>query len=172
MTLICNIISGPSSGKTTTSNHIFAIAKEQHMKCEVIYGTEKEIIYDENLKQLKCQPLILGLQLWKIERLFGKVDFIINDLPLPLNIIYNCRYPESFNRAVMDIFNSHNNLNIFLERPDTFDNFGRVHDLKESIEIDKKILKLMVMESIPFVKVKCGAAKQILELIKRKLYNV
>ncbi len=171
MTLICNLFAGPCSSKSTVMSAVFSLAKSQHLSCEQIPGCEKEFIYEENFKKLKCQPLILGTCVHRIESLLDKVDFIITDLPLPLNVIYNSQYPDSFNQAVMDIFSTYNNLNFFLERGDDYCTKGRIHSKKESEEIDKKILKLLVKNNIMFFKIKGGfeSANGILEVIKNRL---
>jgi hypothetical protein len=84
--------------------------------------------------------------------LIDKVDVIITDSPLLLSIIYKPDYiPNSFNRLVIDTFNSYNNLNYFIERSHEFNPNGRVEKtLEEAIIKDNQIKKLLVNNNIEY----------------------
>ncbi len=169
--LVVNFAAGPCAAKTSTSAAVFALAKSQHLSCEHLDGCEKRMVYAGDLTKLKSQPWLLGEQNYRIELVYDKVDFVLNDFPLFLNCVYNDKYPESFNKATIDIFKRYNNLTFFLERGDDYCSNGRIHSKEESVEIDKKILKLLVKNNIMFFKIKGGfeSANGILEVIKNRL---
>ena len=71
---------------------------------------------------------------------------------------------------VMDLFNSYNNINIFLERPeDEFEPTGRFQNQQESLEMDKKIKGILDDNHIPYHTVTVGkeAVREIIEILKK-----
>jgi hypothetical protein len=64
-------------------------------------------------------------------------------------------YGESFEKLMFDIHNSYDNINIFLERPNKeHQNEGRFHDEQMSLDLDKKIMKILTDNDIPFIRLK------------------
>lgn len=148
-TIVVNLFGGPGSTKSTTSAGVFHLMKLAGMNVEVIDEYAKHLVWTDRKKCLKCQPYVFGKQYYKLYSLLGKVDFIINDSPILLSVTYNEDYPESFNRSVIDIFKSMNNLNFYLKRGDIqYNPIGRNQTFSEAKEIDEKIVRLLIDNGI------------------------
>ena len=152
-TLICNFFGGPGISKSTSAAYVFSALKRKHVKCELVFELPKELVYENNLEKLKCQPVIFGEQLWRIERLLNKVDLIITDSPIILSMVYNGnQYPPSFNLCVLDIFNRMNNINYLLERNKPYFQYGRSQSEQEARQIDERIYETLTRYNILFAK--------------------
>ena len=150
-TTIVNFFGGPCVGKSTLAAGVFYELKKRQISCELVTEYAKDLTYEERINTLKCQPYVFGTQLYRIERLVNKVDFIITDSPLYLGIFYASeKYPKSFIQSVIDISNSFDNLNYLILRDDrNYDVSGRKESLQESIEIDRKIQLFLIQNNIP-----------------------
>lgn len=150
-TNIVNLLGAPSSGKSTIAATLFANLKCRRANCELVTEAAKDYVYEENQRALDCQPYIFGKQLWRIERLIGKVDLIICDSPILLSAIYNKKHSTSFTQSVLDIFNQFHNINFFFESdPKKYNNTGRIHNLEQCLEIEKQMLKFLDDNTIPY----------------------
>jgi len=147
-TKIINLFGGPSSGKSTISSGLFYELKRRGISCDNPYEFPKQVAWEDNKSQITDQLYIFANQHRGIVRSYGKVDYIILDSPILLSIAYkdgyNTGYPSSlygdnFNMMVLDIFNKYDNINLFLDRPDNFEDDGRFQNREESIEFDNKI---------------------------------
>jgi Fe-S cluster assembly iron-binding protein IscA len=81
------------------------------------------------------------------------------DSPILLSLAYkdgyNVEYPSSlyndtFDQMVLNVFNQYNNINIFLERPDNFQDDGRFQDKEQSLMFDSKIKSILDNNSIDY----------------------
>jgi hypothetical protein len=164
MTKIVNLFAGPGAGKSTTAAGLFYLMKLKGMNVELATEYAKDLTWSERYGCLAVQPLVFGKQLSRLERLIGKVDFIITDSPILLSVIYNSRYPTSFSRSVTDIFNSMPNINFYLDRKGRkYNPKGRSQTLEESKGIDLKIHSLLLDLKVPFTTILSGktAARKI-----------
>ena len=91
-TIVINAFGGPGSGKTTACLDITSMLKKRGFKAEYVQKYAKELIWDKNFEMLdgseKNQKIILKEQQKRMDKLMGKVDFIVTDAPLLLNTIY------------------------------------------------------------------------------------
>lgn len=169
-TLVVNIFGGPGSGKSNISANIFSELKWKHILAELALEYVKEEVWENNENAISNQLFLLGNQYQRIHRLLNKVDVIITDSPILLSILYNKDNNKNFNNYVLDKFNEHRNLNIFLERNDVeFESKGRIHNLKESKNMDNKIIKLLDDNNIEyksFVMNKDSVKKIVYEIIE------
>jgi energy-coupling factor transporter ATP-binding protein EcfA2 len=165
MTKIINLFGGPGSGKSTTAYTLAGMMKAAHMNIELVTEYAKDLVWTERHKCIKCQPLIFGKQLHRVERLIGKVDYIITDSPILLSIIYNSSYPPSFNQMVLDIFGSMNNFNFFLRRGERpYNEIGRCQNREQAVEIDNEIFKFLLDTKTQFATINSeGAAEKIFQ---------
>ena len=51
---------------------------------------------------------------------------------------------------VLDVFNQYENINIFLDRPDDFQDEGRFQDYQQSLDFDNKIKSIMDKNGIDY----------------------
>jgi len=168
-----NLFGGPGTGKSTTASGLFNKMKKAGYKVELVTEYAKDLVYSKSFFRLKDQLYILAKQHHPLFKLESQVDFVIIDSPLLLSIVYSQdsdHLPKSlFDQLVMEMFNSYKNINFYLERGESeFQEFGRVHNLKESIQIDKEILKVLNLPGIPFfaVPVYENSEDAILNIIK------
>jgi nicotinamide riboside kinase len=152
MTKIVNLIGAPSSGKTTTRSYLMNRLRIEHpeIKTEEVTEYAKELVY-ENPELLNDQFFVTAEQHRRIKRYDNKVDLVLVDSPIILGAIYNKTLPQdSWRHFVMDLFDSYNNINFFLPPLKLVNNYGRVHNSAESIEIQEQIEKLLAFYSIPY----------------------
>ena len=115
----------------------------------------KELVWDENWDLLDGsydhQKKILAEQKRRIDRLIGKVDFVVTDAPILFNIIYlnNCDEKEAHMKHLLTVFNQYDNFNFFVRRDENeFESEGRIQNLEESKEKDAEILNLLKINKL------------------------
>ena len=165
-TKVINLFGGPGAGKSTISSGLFYEFKIKDIPCDNPYEFPKQVAWEDNLSQITDQLYILANQHRGLVRSYGKVDFIILDSPLLLSLLYKNGYTgdypakfygDSFDHMVLDLFNSYNNINIFLERPEKeFQVEGRFQDQDESLMLDNKLKDILYMYNIPYHSVTVG----------------
>jgi len=154
MTKIINLFAGPGAGKSTTAAGIFYELKQKGVLIELVTEVAKDLVWSQRQQCMKCQPLIFGKQLYRIERLIGKVDYIVTDSPFLLSALYGqALYPESFIRAVTDIFKEFDNLNFFLLRNKPYVEVGRMQNETEAKGIDWQVQQFLDTNQIPYFSV-------------------
>lgn len=144
MTAIINLFGGPGVGKSTVAPGLFSLMKKNGISCELVHETAKFLTWEERKIALACQPYIFGKQLLQIERLVGKVDFIVTDSPLLLSSHYSSKYyPDSWVGAVIDICNRFDNINFVIRREVPYVEAGRNQNEEEAIRIDDDIVSML-----------------------------
>ncbi len=154
MTKIICLFGGPGCGKSTTAAGIFYELKQKGVLIELVTEVAKDLVWSQRAQCIKCQPLIFGKQLYRIERLIDKVDYVVTDSPFLLSALYGKElYPESFIQAVIDIFNSFDNTNFYLSRNKPYVEVGRMQNETEAKGIDWAVQQFLEQRSIPYTKV-------------------
>ena len=151
-TIIVNLFGEPGSGKSTGAAYIFSMLKMMGINAELVTEFAKSLVWDENDIAFKCQPYIWGNQVYMIDRCIGKVDVIINDSPTLLSVVYadDQRIGDEFKQAVLNWFNGYKNKNYLILRDNGFQQSGRRHSKKQSVEIGLKIGRMLEEYDIPF----------------------
>jgi predicted DNA-binding ArsR family transcriptional regulator len=177
-TVIINLFGGPGSGKSTVASGLFYTFKSKGITCDNPYEFPKQVAWEDNTSQITDQLYILANQHRGIVRSYGKVNYIILDSPLLLSLVYKTgytgeypakHYNDTFDKMVLELFNSYENINIFLDRADRqFQQEGRFQSQTESLEYDEKIKKVLEDNDIPYHNVKVGdnELRQIIEVIR------
>lgn len=146
-TLVINLFAGPGAGKTTCAWEIAEKLKKLGYVTEYVSEYAKELVWDGRTDMLdgslKNQMVLLYEQKRRIDRLIGKVDFVVTDSPVLLSAAYIATPTPSFNNLCCSIFNNYNNFSIFIERSDAYEKEGRIHTEEESKNLDKKIKSLL-----------------------------
>lgn len=165
MTKIVNLFGGPCLGKSTLAAELFAYFKKHtDGEYELINETAKDYSWEERWIALGCQPYIFGQQLFKQQKLLGKVDYIFTDSPIILSNVYESRFLDTnFPKAVIDIFNTFENINFVLKRTGDFNEHGRHHNLEEAIAADNKVLDILNTNKIPYKLVDRDDAASIIQ---------
>lgn len=148
------------AGKSTIAAGLFYNLKIQKYEVELVTEYAKSLVWEERSNILKDDQLyIFAKQHRKIFRLLNKVDYVICDSPLILNMIYfdenNKFYSYDVKDCFLNIFNLYENINIFLDRnlELVFNENGRYQTFNEAKIIDNKILKLLNENNILYNKI-------------------
>lgn len=149
-TIIVNAFGGPGSGKTTACFYVACELKKKGYVVEYVPEYSKELVWEENWELLdgsyEHQKQILAEQKRRIDRLIGRVDFIVTDAPLLFNIIYlnDCSEKSQHMSNLLNVFNQYSNFNFFVKRDEQdFEETGRIHNFEESKQKDDEILSLL-----------------------------
>lgn len=151
-TLIVNLFGVPGAGKSTGAAYIFSQLKLAGVNAELVTEFAKDKVWEESNIMLENQAYIFGEQSFRLSRCAEKVDVIITDSPLPLNILYNHdkRLSEHFNETVMDVFNSYKNKNYLLFRVKPYNQTGRLQTESDSNALAAPISDLLRKYQIPY----------------------
>jgi len=142
--LVINFFGGPGSGKSTQSAGLFHMMKLHGHNCEYVTEFAKDLVWEGNLKPLTNQNYIFASQEQKLSRLKDVVDYAITDSPLLLSLIYkDNNYFQEFENFVRAVNNSYRNCNVFIKRHENYSQVGRLQNIEEALEIDKKIMDLV-----------------------------
>ena len=139
--IVVNLFAGPGAGKSTAAAYIFSQLKMKGVNCELITEFAKDKTWEKNYSALKCQEYVFGKQSYKMDRCRDQVDVIITDSPLPLGVFYNQNpvLGRHYESLVMDVFNTYDNLNFFINRTKPYNPVGRNQTEEEAKEIDNRI---------------------------------
>lgn len=157
-----NLFAGPNSGKSTLAAGLFYKMKIGNIKVEYTQEYAKELVYGNDTFKLSDQLLITSEQHHRVFKLKDKVDYLIHDSPFIMGLSYikdNDSLPkQEYTDFLIKLFNSYNNINIFLERDlnHEYQQFGRYQTLDESIQKDIDIKKLLADNHIPYTTIKAG----------------
>lgn len=154
-TIVINLFGVPGAGKSTGAARIFYELKTYGVNAELVTEFAKDKVWENNEEVFKNQAYIFGKQSFKLSRCDNKVDVIVTDSPLPLSILYNHdpRLTENFNKTVMDVFNSYNNLNFLLTRVKPYNPSGRMQTEEESNKLYEPIKTLLEERGIKYEEV-------------------
>lgn len=139
---VINLIGASCSGKSTTAAGLFYKLKLEHVNCELVTEYAKDLTWEDRKKTLANSIYVLGKQYQRLDRLRDKVEYVITDSPLLLNIVYNTRY-NNLNNLVLELYNSFDNDNFFLPVKSNFSRIGRNETYEEAIEVERKILQML-----------------------------
>ena len=150
---IINLFGAPGSGKSTTRAGLFYEMKRSNYNVEEVTEYAKDIVWEERSNLFKDQIYILGKQNRRLLRLEGKVDYVITDSPILLGINYmaSTAYDKSLEQLIVDVFNSYDNYNFFLNRSHEYIQVGRNESEQESDILATKIKSVLVKYDIPYV---------------------
>lgn len=157
MTKIVNLVGGPGTGKSTIATGVFSKLKIEGINCELAAEYAKDVTWEGNHNRLNNQIKMFAEQYTRQFRLLDKVDYVICDSPLILNATYLNFFLQSDKKKhftneyytlqqqfFVDTFDEFDNINFYITRNTKYHTMsGRVHDLKQSISLDKEISELL-----------------------------
>lgn len=172
-TLVVNLFGVPGAGKSTGAAYIFSCIKMAGINAELITEYAKDKVWERNDEAFRNQAYIFGEQSYRISRCAGKVDVIVTDSPLPLSVMYNNdeRLTENFNKAVMDVFNTYDNLNYLLLRVKPYNPVGRKQTEAESDALGASVISLLKNRNIPYRSIE-GDVKGYDEIVREILLRI
>lgn len=150
--MIClNLFGGPGSGKSTTASGLFFEMKLKEMEVELITEYAKKLSWQKRHNTLKDQFYVTAHQNHRMEILRDQVEFAITDSPLLLGMYYSPGYhTRTFPSFVVDVFNSYDNINFFINRTKTYNPNGRNQSYEQALEADQGIKDILYKYEIPF----------------------
>lgn len=163
-TILINIYGGPGAGKSTTAAGVFYELKRIGYDCGLVTEMATELVYDEAFNIMNDQIYLFGEQWHRTFRMLGKVDFIVTDSPLLMNIVYNAFKDEEFDKFIYSRIHKLKSLDFFINRSDAFSKVGRIHNLEQSKEVDKTIKELAKNNGIKLIELE--QENSITEIVK------
>lgn len=173
---VINLFGGPGAGKSTTAAGLFFIMKSDNEfvdSVELVTEFAKDLTYAERYKELEGnnQLYITSKQHNKLHRLRDQVDYVITDSPIIQSLMYTPKdYFSSFGPFLRELFDSFDNINIFIKRVKQYKTYGRSQTEEESDTIGSRILSFLSNNRIDYSVVDgdVSAPENVLELIKEK----
>ena len=155
--VVINLFGGPGSGKSTTAAGLFFNMKidERIKSVELVTEFAKDMVYAGRTAELRDNQLyITSKQYSRMQRLVGKVDYVITDSPLIQSIMYTPEdYFNSFKQLVIEVYSSFTNLNVFINRVKKYEQYGRDRTEEESNIISNNIMTLLDVNGINYITV-------------------
>lgn len=141
---VINLFGGPSSGKSTAMAGLFYLMKVNGHSVEMTQEYLKPFIYNNEYKTIiNDQLFILNEQNNLIFSYYNSnlVEYIITDAPLLMSIVYNKNknIENELKIKVKETINKYNNINIFINRTNIYNNIGRLESFEDAKIIDEKI---------------------------------
>ena len=154
-TVVVNLFAGPGAGKTTCAWEIAEKLKKLGYVVEYVPEYAKELVWDNRLDLLDGtvahQRQLCDVQAHRVDRLIGKVDFIITDSPVLLNLSYLKEQSPAYEQEVLQRFNAHHNFCVFIERGSgQFETAGRIHSEDQSHQLDREIKDMLRTKGVPY----------------------
>lgn len=170
-TLVINLIGGPCSGKSTVAAELFARLKKMGIHCELVSEYIKDRIYEENQTMPKNQIAIFGMEHYNISNKLGKVDVIVHDGSFINNIIYKAEENKHFDDLIISEYKRFWNLDFFIKRGNIeFETYGRIHNLKQSKELDKIIKETYDSYGLSYIEVESrDAVDKIIPIVLKEI---
>lgn len=177
--LVVNLTGAPGAGKSSGAATIFAELKRLGINVELVTEFAKDKTWERNVTALGCQEYVFGKQSYRLARCRNDVDVIVTDSPLPLGLIYNTNpaLDHHFTAVVLNVFNTYENINFFINRVKPYNPKGRNQTAEESDQLSVVIKNLYHNLNIGYIEINGdneGYAKAVqdvldyLEFIKKE----
>lgn len=155
---VINLFGAPGRGKSSVRSGVFWLMKSHHLSVEEVSEYAKYLVLTERYWQLKEEQLYLFSKQHHKQLIIERAgyEFAVTDSPLQLCAFYAPQdYYYHFDGLVDEINEHFENINFFLTRdveadPENFENRGRYHDLKASIEVEQRMLEFLSKKNIQF----------------------
>ena len=136
---------GPGSGKSTGAAYIFAKLKMAGINCEYVTEYAKDKTWEGAKEELNCQIYITGKQVWRMTRVYGKVDVLITDSPIALGSQYTD--DEMLKKiCIHEDKKFTNKINAFIKRLNPYNPSGR-NQTEEQAKIIDQTIKTMLTDN-------------------------
>lgn len=160
MTRILTLYGGPGTGKSTTAARVFTMFKELGVSVEMAREYVKRWAWEGRQISGFDEYYFVGKQIREESHLFNKVDYIVSDKPLVMDIYYARKYASptiakgiegavtSFYQAAAE--HGHRHFHLFLRRSKTYDPRGRYEDEQTALAMDGEIRLLLEELRYPY----------------------
>jgi len=160
-TTIINLYGGPSAGKSTSAAYVFYLLKSAGRSAELVREYVKDWAYENRKINTYDQIYFLGKQVRHESMLLGKVDWLVTDCPIFMNVYYASKYTtptlaagvkemtQAFYQQTHD--DGHRHINILLKRHRPYVSEGRYQDEAGAKEIDIGLEKMFLDLNLPVI---------------------
>lgn len=185
-TTIINLYGGPGAGKSTSAAYVYYLLKSAGQSAELVREYVKDWAYEGRKFNTYDQIYFLGKQVRHESMLLGKVDWLVTDCPIFMNVYYASKYTtpilaEGVRSATMAFYqqtrdDGHRHVNILLKRSHSYVSEGRYQDEAGAKEIDSGLESMFTDLMLPVIHASPNEAglkavlKAILENNEKELY--
>ena len=146
-TAIVELSGGPGSGKSTLAAGLFSWLKLKGVNAELVTEYAKDLTWEGHTDKLQCQEAVFGEQVWRIERLLGKVQVIVTDSPVWMSQLYAPVISQpAYSQLISAVYSRWNSkatvFTVSVLRTKKFEQAGRNQTLAESIRLDADIKRM------------------------------
>ena len=177
-TTIINLYGGPGTGKSTAAAYFYYLLKLAGKNTELVREYVKDWAWEKRSISTYDQIYFLGKQVRRESLLYGKVDWIVTDSPVMMNMYYAQRYcprdlSEGVRAATLAFYrqaaeDGHKHIHILLTRNKPYLSEGRYQTEEEAKEIDSGIKRLLGQYDLKVPHIECVADEpDLLKLLDR-----
>ncbi len=173
-TTIINLYGGPGTGKSTTAAQFYHLLKVKGANVELVREYVKDWAWEKRAISTYDQIYFLGKQVRRESMLYGKVNTIITDSPVMMNLFYAQKYcplslAEGIRSATLSFYkqgadDGHKHIHIFLNRTKPYIGEGRYQTEAEAREMDFGIKRILEDLRFPFIEATTDEA-ELVELL-------
>ena len=128
--------------------------KLRKFNVELVTEVAKDFVWENRYQCLNDQLYVSASQNHRLERLRNKVDWAITDSPLLLSLVYiPDGYYKNYKPLMLEIFNSYDCQNFYLNRVKSYSKIGRMQTEKESDMVAERIKNELKRNRIKFIEV-------------------
>jgi hypothetical protein len=161
MTNIINFYGGPGAGKSTSAAYFYYLLKVAGTNVELVREYVKDWAWDNRKISTYDQIYFLGKQVRRESMLYDKVNWIVTDSPIMMNLYYAHKYctptlAEGVRASVLSYYrqaleDGHKHIHILLHRNKPYLSEGRYQTEEEAQEIDQGVKQVLNGLKIPFI---------------------
>lgn len=159
MSKIINLYGGPGTGKSTSAAYLYYQLKNKGVNCELVREYVKNWVWEGRVISPYEQFYFLGKQIRQESLLLSKVDVIVTDSPVFLNIYYAKKSTQPIYDGIRVsalgyykqlLIDGHEHRHIFLNRTKKYNPAGRYQSEEEAKKIDFELKSLLSSELFPY----------------------
>ena len=153
MTTVVNLIGGPSIGKSTCAAYLYYLFKKDGKRAELVRECVKDWLYEGKSVGSFDQLYFLGEGIRRETVLYNKVDYVISDSPVLLNLAYARKYcSKNIVNSVEMMINAfyvqassegHRHVDVLLKRTHDYVEKDRYETKEQALEIDKNLTSIL-----------------------------
>lgn len=152
-TTIINLYGGPGAGKSTSAAYYYYILKKDSANVELVREYVKDWAWEGRKISTNDQIYFLGKQVRRESMLYGKVDYIVTDSPVMMNLFYAQLYctlslAEGIRAATLSFYrqaaeDGHKHIHVLLDRNKPYVSEGRYQTEAEAKALDGGVKRLL-----------------------------